>query len=575
MSEENLDSEVRAEHAPSVVLSLSSETWLLSSNSRTRAVICSALFPLQLQAAVKLQSSDSPGNLPCNDMSGSNLSLESQGKYLFKILKLLFTHSSSRAGSQSNTVALRRSASVRSAGAVSLGGLSTSSMPAVYYSSMQEGLNTTYGWKADTTAAQRHQSHHSTLHEPLSLGLQFQDIDFLACRARVQSRQLPRDPTSHQKLQNRTDLRRTASLSSCSTAFYRSHSDSQPAREIQLVGEKTKQVGPADSDKPSSSPLSSSPPPHTPLPSPPPSPFPPLTPSPPPSPAPSPPPSLSPPLTPSPPPSPAPSPPPSPSPSPAVLADGVLVSTEEHVSECDRLNTEHHTEDSTVWPEDLSPPVITAFQSEALLDDFPSLPPPPIPITSTTLPDEPQQKNFPQLASTLSTLEKIDSLLQQTSPTERQSPLADEQPHTKESPLADEQPHTKESPLADEQPHTKESPLADEQPHTKESPLADEQPHTKESPLADEQPHTKESPLADEKRPIFSPPSLPDSNIEKDATEERRMSDTAISFDYSDMESPRLHPPPSASTSGDEFEFPPPPPLPANSTEETGANTCV
>lgn len=60
-----------------------------------------------------------------------------------------------------------------------------------------------------------------------------------------------------------------------------------------------------------------------------------------------------------------------------------------------------------IWPEDTSLPLVTAFQ----LDDFPSMPPPPVPVTlSESHEDSDKQENC--LANTATALDKIDSILQ-------------------------------------------------------------------------------------------------------------------------------------------------------------------
>lgn len=99
-------------------------------------------------------------------------------------------------GFQTEPQSLERSISSQSiAGASSLGGLSTSSLPLTYYSSVQEGLDREPGQIRDTPT--------HPLHSPLSLSLQFQDIGVLASSG---GRQLPQGSIV---LQNR---QRTASL---------------------------------------------------------------------------------------------------------------------------------------------------------------------------------------------------------------------------------------------------------------------------------------------------------------------------------------------------------------------------
>ena len=68
------------------------------------------------------------------------------------------------------------------------------------------------------------------------------------------------------------------------------------------------------------------------------------------------------------------------------------------------------TQQTMVWPEESSMPLITAFHKDTLLDDFPSMPPPPSvpppilePCDSSTVQD---------LTNTTTTLDKIDSILQ-------------------------------------------------------------------------------------------------------------------------------------------------------------------
>ena len=90
---------------------------------------------------------------------------------------------------------LQRSASSRSIGAPNLARLSTSSMPHAYHCSTQEGLNKSEG---------------SVQQQPLSLSLQFQEIEFLASKSQDIPRALPPDPTHSCRVQL---LQRTAPLS--------------------------------------------------------------------------------------------------------------------------------------------------------------------------------------------------------------------------------------------------------------------------------------------------------------------------------------------------------------------------